>query len=859
MAELLQISLPLSAERRLDVVFVHGLGGDPVNSWRSGTDENSSWPHWLALEFGAQVGVWSLGYAAAPSKWSGIKTALLGGNDPDAGAAMSLPRRAENSLDRLVGAGIGQRPLCFIAHSLGGLLVKSILRLAADVPEAPERLQVAQQCRGVLFLATPHQGSRLADLASAMQAYLPSVSTQDLKDNDDYIMDLYEWYRNYAPTHHILTRSYYENKKTKGVVIVVPRSSADPGVSGPTARPPTPLDRDHLEISRPRNQNDQAYIGSTKLIGTILRPETAKINLNAVADEQNELANTSAGEDHITDLRSLNPTIQLTSHSVYFSIQFPITDLRPLLGVDTLPFPEWNTVPRANEEFVHFFGEVRRRSKQIPGEYPWQDELYYATAKRALCFPLLEKRHIGSFHAPQGGCRALYHDGDRGIVARVEAGVVIPVAKTNDLQMKELLVMLRDFLNLPIQVACLNTLGLNSAENRIRSVAPAQLVKAGRYLADLYQSSSTQLGVPSTSQEVRAGEPVVFVLYKGNSATELPEARYRIDPVKINNAGVSYTFFESHKRQVLVWFIDLSSANGDILRRLRLGLARLHAERQALLEISRAYKAKKLRENSDLIEFMEKRLGWLSKASHYGIDADAMKDTMSAYHAICPGKELQRLEILIDEIRENKKLTSAKVKEFLHAHPRVQLFLSSVSAEFLSYRERLRHLLTRPDVEVKVQEDFIVTGNETLEMLDTYIEGCDGVIHLVGDMTGSLAKPQSLEAILKKYPDLASRFPLADFLQPNGPCLSYTQWEAWLALLHNKPLFIATPDQTALRDQKYVLDAHQKQLQQSHLSRLRSVARYPATAFTSQEHLAAEVLRSFVLDLLVKAGKQSPS
>jgi hypothetical protein len=58
---------------------------------------------------------------------------------------------------------------------------------------------------------------------------------------------------------------------------------------------------------------------------------------------------------------------------------------------------------------------------------------------------------------------------------------------------------------------------------------------------------------------------------------------------------------------------------------------------------------------------------------------------------------------------------------------RVQLFLSAVSAEFLSYRERLRHLLTRPDVEVKVQEGFIVTGDETLEMIDTYIQSCDGV------------------------------------------------------------------------------------------------------------------------------------
>lgn len=273
MADLLPISSPLSAERQLDVVFVHSLGGDPITTWRSGPDENTSWPHWLALEFGPQIGVWSLGYAAAPTKLRGLKAALFGSEDLDAGAAMSLQRRAENSLDRLVAAGIGQRAVCFITHSLGGLLVKSILRRAADSVSAPERLQVVEQCRGVLFLATPHHGSRLADLASAIKVYFPTVSTLDLKDNDDHLMDLYEWYRSYAPSHQILTRSYYENKGTHGVVIVVPRSSADPGVAGETARGPTPLDRDHLEISKPRTRDDQAYIGSTQLIGLILSGE----------------------------------------------------------------------------------------------------------------------------------------------------------------------------------------------------------------------------------------------------------------------------------------------------------------------------------------------------------------------------------------------------------------------------------------------------------------------------------------------------------------------------------------------------------------------------------------------------------
>jgi hypothetical protein len=153
--------------------------------------------------------------------------------------------------------------------------VKSILRRSADSQFPPDRLQVVEQCRGVLFLATPHHGSRLADLAGAIKVYLPSVSTLDLKDNDDHLMDLYEWYRSYAPTHHILTRSYYENKETKGVVIVVKRSSADPGVAGETALGNTPLDRDHLEISKPRNRQDQAYIGSTQLIRLILSGEAS--------------------------------------------------------------------------------------------------------------------------------------------------------------------------------------------------------------------------------------------------------------------------------------------------------------------------------------------------------------------------------------------------------------------------------------------------------------------------------------------------------------------------------------------------------------------------------------------------------
>ncbi len=184
----------------------------------------------------------------------------------------------------------------------------------------------------------------------------------------------------------------------------------------------------------------------------------------------------------------------------------------------------------------------------------------------------------------------------------------------------------------------------------------------------------------------------------------------------------------------------------------------------------------------------------------------------------------------------------------------VQLFLSTVSDEFRSYRDHLRHALDRPDVTVKVQEDFIVSGTPTLEMLDDYICHCDGVIHLVGDMTGSPARAQSLAAIQERYPDLGEKLkPIGECLQPGGPSLSYTQWEAWLALLHGRKLFIATPDAQAPRDGKHVQDAAQIQAQQDHLARLREMERYPGVTFTSADHLAWNLLRSFVLDGLVEA------
>lgn len=175
---------------------------------------------------------------------------------------------------------------------------------------------------------------------------------------------------------------------------------------------------------------------------------------------------------------------------------------------------------------------------------------------------------------------------------------------------------------------------------------------------------------------------------------------------------------------------------------------------------------------------------------------------------------------------------------------RLQIFLSAVSAEFGSYRNILRRDLDSLDVSVKVQEDFVSSGSETLDKLDAYIRQCDAVIHLVGDMTGAMAQAPSLDVIRSRYPDFAERLPaVGPNLTPGGPPLSYTQWEAWLALYHGKELIIAEPEPGAARDAGYVLDESQRAAQMAHLAGLNGMERFTEIRFANVDRLAVAVLR----------------
>jgi tetratricopeptide (TPR) repeat protein len=192
----------------------------------------------------------------------------------------------------------------------------------------------------------------------------------------------------------------------------------------------------------------------------------------------------------------------------------------------------------------------------------------------------------------------------------------------------------------------------------------------------------------------------------------------------------------------------------------------------------------------------------------------------------------------------------------------VKLFLSCVSDEFGGYRDELRRALTRPNVEIKIQEDFQALGGDTLAMLETYVESCDVVVHFFGDMAGSAPKPSSVDDLLKRRPELAAR--LADKGMDRGALgrLTYTQWEAWLAIGFNrdgakKNLVIVTPAYGVKRGAKFAPTDATRSSQDDHLARLKAIDLYPAKPFTSADNLVARVFGSAVLDALKRADSGS--
>jgi pimeloyl-ACP methyl ester carboxylesterase len=227
-----------------DVFFIHGLTGDPISTWSNNESKEAEgpfWPSWLAKDI-PNANIYTIGYPANIfARW--------------AKKEMSLHEQAYETLEFLAGYEFGKRPIAIVAHSLGGLITKQLLRVGLESNDEGWS-NVAKSIERVIFLATPHTGSSLADILSFFASDVVSDFTAALKQGSDVLDDLNNSYRSIATQRNIKTISYYEKHKTGKLAFVVSKSDADCGLGVPL-----PVAANHLEICKPLARTSQVYLG----------------------------------------------------------------------------------------------------------------------------------------------------------------------------------------------------------------------------------------------------------------------------------------------------------------------------------------------------------------------------------------------------------------------------------------------------------------------------------------------------------------------------------------------------------------------------------------------------------------------
>ena len=244
----------------MDVVFVHGLGGEARGTWhhQHGINDDNFWAFWLGQE---QLGlnIWSFGYDAKATHWQNNRS-------------MPLFDQASNLLGWLDSCNLGKRPLIFIAHSMGGFLVKKMLRSANNFDYYKG---IIEQTKGIVFLATPHTGTHLAKLIDNIGLIArTTVSVEELKAHHPQLRELNEWYRENVRSLEIATKVYYETQPVKGI-LVVDEDSANPGIEGVK---PVAIPKNHIDLCKPESQNNLVYLGVKKFIEECLKKKQITLN-----------------------------------------------------------------------------------------------------------------------------------------------------------------------------------------------------------------------------------------------------------------------------------------------------------------------------------------------------------------------------------------------------------------------------------------------------------------------------------------------------------------------------------------------------------------------------------------------------
>ena len=249
----------------LDIIFVHGLGGDSRKTWSKNHNAELFWPGlWLPLEPDiGQARILSFGYNAS-FRGSAPKTVS---NITD----FSKQLLYEMGFGKNEGGedlGIGRVPIIFVVHSMGGLVVKKAYILGQNDEEYQH---IVHSISAIVFLATPHRGTDLAETLNTIlkvSFQSPQNFISDLNKSSPALEDLNEQFRHIAPKLSVF--SFYETLPTsigpKRVMVL----EKDTSILGYKKEISTALDADHHNVCKYDSPQDSNYVSVRNALKTLV-------------------------------------------------------------------------------------------------------------------------------------------------------------------------------------------------------------------------------------------------------------------------------------------------------------------------------------------------------------------------------------------------------------------------------------------------------------------------------------------------------------------------------------------------------------------------------------------------------------
>jgi WD40 repeat protein/pimeloyl-ACP methyl ester carboxylesterase len=251
----------------LDIIFIHGLGGDSEKTWSKDTrDPNLFWPqHWLQFEPEiARARILSFGYNA--SFLPGAPRSIYNIGDFAKELLYEMKFGKDDDGEDM---DIGKVPIIFVVHSMGGLVAKKAYLLGQNDDTYKD---IIHSVSAMVFLATPHRGTNLAEALSRLLTALFQPSRDfiaDLNKSSPALEELNEQFRHIAPKLSIW--SFYETLATQVGPMKLMVLDKNSSILGYTKEISRPLDADHHNICKYSSPDDSNYVSVRNALSSLAK------------------------------------------------------------------------------------------------------------------------------------------------------------------------------------------------------------------------------------------------------------------------------------------------------------------------------------------------------------------------------------------------------------------------------------------------------------------------------------------------------------------------------------------------------------------------------------------------------------